>query len=288
MRNVVLVPCWRRAEFLAVSLELLQAADPSGRNFYIILVDRGHSPEVADVARRFPLPHLVRFAPRHRFHGNSYNILEGYRLALDKVGDRDKSIIYLVEEDVFVAKDFFRFHEVAWTTFNPFCVSAARNQNIPSERIPLNPSAADVYTHESYQSLGISWRARHLETVIRHALPDYYNNMSAYVRRHFPLSRLGFSCHEQDGLICRVMESMGLSTLYPMLPRAYHAGFVGYNRPGNRLIGTLQERIARLRGLSDTEMNALASKYKDITACNLEGYNTTHLCSVDTRALPSP
>ena len=80
-------------------------------------------------------------------------------MALSLLPKYEGNLIYLIEEDIFVGKDFFDFHERVQTKYDSFCVSAVRNQNdgrMLTGELGSNP--ADVYKFGKFQSLGISWK----------------------------------------------------------------------------------------------------------------------------------
>ena len=87
--------------------------------------------------------------------------------------------------------------------------------------------------------------------------------------RHFPDTALPITYAEQAGLIRRIVERYGLRTLYAAVPRAYHAGFVGTNRPGSELTGSFAEQVRELSGMSGEEMNRRAGIFEDITPCDM-------------------
>ena len=270
MQNITLIPAWRRDDFLQVTLDYIKEATGADRNLYVFLVDRGFHTEVVEVIKSFPLEKLIRFAPQHRYRGNSYNLLEGYKYALQLAKTRKSELIYLVEEDIWVGKDFFDYHEKVQSQFPCFCASAVRNQN-DDRKHPDEPES--VYYHMGYQSLGVSFKLDSIAKIVEHATPALYQNMLRYVKTHFPNSKYGNMWTEQDGVINRIAERNPVHSLYCYSPRAYHAGFVGYNRRGTALEGSREARVAKLRSMSDKEMNDLAGEYKDITRCNLDGYS---------------
>lgn len=245
----------------------MKEAENADKNFYVFLVDRGFHTQVVDVIKNFPFDKAIRFTPQHRYHGNSYNVLEGYKYGLSLCESKKSDLVYLIEEDIWVGKDFFTFHEKVQSQHPAFCVSAVRNQNDPTPH-PALPEA--VYYHTTFQSLGISYKTDSLKQIAKHAQPEFYRHMLQYVKRHFPKSRYGTSWCEQDGLINRIVETNPTQCLYPYVARAFHAGFVGYNRQGKSLEGSLENRVAKLKSMSDSEMNELAKEYKDITSIPLE------------------
>ena len=191
-------------------------------------------------------------------------------MALSLLPKYEGNLIYLIEEDIFVGKDFFDFHERVQTKYDSFCVSAVRNQNdgrMLTGELGSNP--ADVYKFGKFQSLGLSWKPQYLSKVTQHAKIEYYCSMERYLSRTFPQSSFGTMWTEQDGLINRLMEAGHYDALFPTVPRAYHAGFVGYNRQGAELAGSLEDRIKVLKSMTGDEMNAKANTYKDITPIDL-------------------
>jgi hypothetical protein len=219
-----------------------------------------------DVVKAFPFEKAIRFAAQHRYQGNSYNLLEGYKYGVQMAKQNGSELIYLIEEDIWIAKDFFTFHEKVQKQHPNFCVSAVRNQNNPNK---LSHEPGSVYYYPTYQSLGVSFKVDRIESIVKHATPEFYRHMLAYVRRHFPKSRYGGSWCEQDGLINRIVETSPVQCMYPYVPRAFHAGFVGYNRQGKSLEGSLEMRVSKLKSMTDSEMNEMAKEYKDITSIPL-------------------
>ena len=107
--NIVLIPCWRRAEFLQLCIEHIYEANRAKDQFYIFLIDRDFHRDVKLVAEQFKLDKHIRFTPFHNFRGNSYNVLNGYNLALNEADKYKPDLVYLIEEDIYVGKDFFDF-----------------------------------------------------------------------------------------------------------------------------------------------------------------------------------
>lgn len=319
MPNLILIPCWQRADFLAVTLDHICNAEGAADHLYVFLVDRGYDPEVLTVIRAFPYTKMTRFMPEHPHHGNTANVMEGYALA-ERLAERNGSdLVYLLEEDIFIAQDFFRFHELAHRTCpEAFCVSACRDQNrehaeirehvgvqevavpeggavpeagtvqeasvtedadVTNEASATN-EAAVLYRSHRYQSLGVSFKARELHYITRGAVDAYYSDPVEWCAGEFPYSSLPRENAEQDGYIDRICEAYALDVLYPAVPRAYHAGYTGYHRPARDLTGSLHDRIAALHAMTESEMNERAQAHKDITACDLAGHDVAQLVAV--------
>lgn len=268
MTELVIVTAWKRPDFLSAALQRLLLAD-DGRQRYTISLDRLHTRECATVASVFARRLGTRAQVRrraHRYRGNSYNVLTSYREALA----REPELVHLVEEDVFIAADYFEFHRRAHELApDAFAVSACRNQQFPPEVNPPDQEDA-VYAHVSYQSLGVSFRPEALAQVVQHAQHPYFQAPVAYCRKHWPGSAINPNNAEQDGLIHRLIEASGRPTIYPFSPRAYHAGFVGYHRKGAGPVGTIEHRAAVLLRMTTDELNAAAHSYPDHVAVDLD------------------
>ena len=165
-----------------------------------------------------------------------------------------------------MAPDYLQWHRLADDLYRPMIASACRNQNtrmVP----PDDPEGA--YYHPSYQSLGVSLSLEMVDLILPHAVPEFYGDPIGYCDRHFPDTALPITYAEQAGLIRRIVERYGLRTLYAAVPRAYHAGFVGTNRPGSELTGSFAEQVRELSGMSGEEMNRRAGIFEDITPCDM-------------------
>jgi len=266
--ELVIVPAWRRADFLHACLSRLAIAD-EGRQEYLIALDRGHDQRNALVVKAFAKQvgerRVRTHLPRHHYRGNSYNVLTSYALAVNT----NAELVHLVEEDVFVGSDYFGFHRAAHEIAPAaFAVSACRNQNVLATP-PDEP--AMVWAHRDYQSLGVSFRRETLRLVLREAREAYYRDPVGYCRRRFPKSKIPQANAEQDGLLHRVAEDRELSTVYPCVPRAYHAGFIGYHRDGEPLSGTdFFVRGRALLAMGTDELNRRAASFPDHAAFDLD------------------
>jgi hypothetical protein len=265
VKHTVLVPAWRRPDMLHACLMRLEAA--ATRDVTVVVsLDRRYDPECRIVAetfsRRFPSIYL-REMHWHEYRGNSYNVISGIRDSLKLGGD----LLHIVEDDILVSRGYFRYHEAMHQAApQAFAVSACRNQNTKQQWEQA------AYLHASYQSLGVSFRPEIAEKVIQHNVPAYYKHMVSYCQNTFRGSVIQPGHAEQDGLINRIREAECGKTVYTTRPRAFHAGFNGYNRcDGQRLIdGTIEERAMRILSMTSEEMNALAGKLKDHEVIDLE------------------
>jgi hypothetical protein len=268
MREVVLIPAWRRADFLHATLMRLWQSDIGDIPVHI-LIDRGPSAEVLAVAGGFAAPRpqvTIRVLTEHGYRGNSYNVLTGYQ---DAVAD-GFDLIHLVEEDVFIGRDYFDAHRRAHQLApDVFAVSLARNHGLPIDQTPP-PRDGAIYLYPHYQSLAVSLRAERLRTVLDHAHAGYFLDMHGYCRRTFPGTSIQAGHCEQDGLLNRVREAQGLKVAYAAVPRAYHAGFIGINRLGLGLVGTIPDRAAQLLAMDEAGLNQRARQHRDHTTIDLD------------------
>jgi hypothetical protein len=269
--NIVLIPTHNRTAFLTLCLQNIMAAEGASRYLYVFAVDRGCDPQALTIIRRFPHQKIVLRAPNHPFQGGSFNIIEGLRTCADLVNRVDAQYIHVIEDDIMIGRDYFTWHERVQEEFRPIVVSACRNQNT---RVDHGSDPEEVYEHVSYQSLGVALRADVLPEIVRHGCEDYYRDPFDYVSRVFPCSAVPLSHCEQAGLIRRVLERHDTPCLYPAVPRAYHAGYYGKNRPVPRPDGSLKERVRALATMTAEEMNERAAgTHQDITPCDLSGHH---------------
>lgn len=257
MKDVVLIPAFQRPEFLYHCLLNIKLAHGADRLKYIFAFDYGHSPELYEAVKlaNFDFEHVISPTKRtnYRVGKQSFNVLSGYLMAASMT----KELVFMIEEDVFIATDFFDYHYQAQQS-EPFCSIAVANPN----RTMNDKGAIDEYYHGwgDYCSLGVCFNKEVINTFIRpHVVPEYFVNPIDYVRRHFPGSPIGHAFAEQDGLIRRIQMSISGFTAYPYQARAYHAGFYGANR-GTGPSGTLANRIETVERIcySDEAMRTFA------------------------------
>lgn len=274
MKNIVLIPCWQRPEFLSICLEQIVKADGAEKYTYVFLVDRGFNPENITVINKFPFEKGVQLR-KETVPGigrQSMNLLEGYRFA----ASQDCNLVFMIEEDIMIANDFFTWHEAVQKKESNFCSIATENNNTKHESTG-NLSEYYIGSERDYQSLGVCFNREVLNKyVVPHANYAFYKNPRAYVSQKFPTSVMGTQYCEQDGLIRRIRETeCNLPVIFPDVPRAYHAGFYGYNRPSKKVPkGSLASRIAQLKEIIFSPEKMLANSitpgyYEDSKPINL-------------------
>jgi hypothetical protein len=260
MREIVIIPAWRRPDFLTACLSRLDLSD-DGERLYLISLDRKHTAPVVEAADSFAGilgPKRVRIVKReHNYdESNSFNTLRAYGDAVEWGAD----LIYLVEDDVFTGLDFFTAHRQAHELL-PDVFAVGGCNFFPG----TDPAALNI--QYPYHSLGVSFRPDVLkEHVLPHATVRYFANRSRYCEEKF-----GSSGHwDQDGLIEAVRRSTGRRFAVMDVPRAYHAGYTGYSRVGNHFLKPeetcrthIVEAAAKLLRMSSADLNARALFDKD-------------------------
>lgn len=259
--NVVLIPCWKRPEFLHICLDNLTKCEGIKDVHVIFRPDRGFDPDNLKVIDHFR-QHLGSFdtihtdATSYTDGKQSYSLLTGYHIAANISSD----LVFMVEEDVMVSRDFLKYHQrIHAQEPNLFCSLSTKNHN---RRVSTTDNPRSYYlTHLDYCSLGVSLKKEIIqEHITTHISSGYFRSPHKYVRTMFRGSCLNGSMCEQDGLIRRIQERHPeLPIAYPHVPRAYHAGYYGYNRP-RKVTGTLEQRIAEATiNISSPERMRLAS-----------------------------
>lgn len=231
MKDVCLIPCYSRPEFLELCLKQILAAKGTEDILFLFQVDFGYNRRIDKVIDRFPLEKAVRkTAPiPHTASKLSNNILQGYRNAWDMCNGQ----IFMIEEDVMIADDFFNWHRKAQEERQFFCSIASKNNNL-NRYYTFDDDAKRYYTsHCTYQSLGVCFDAWIMEHEIMPLIDEFLRDRGKFCQKTFPNSQLGSLWSEQAGFIRRIQEAQDLPIAYPHLPRAFHAGFYGKNRSGD-------------------------------------------------------
>jgi hypothetical protein len=249
MRDIVLVPCWQRPEMLWHCIDNLCKADGIEAAHVVFRPDSGFDIDNLAVIREHTArlaSHEIQIAPAcpYRRTKLSANILFGYMHA----ATRARRYVYLVEEDIMVGRDFFRWHAAVHAQRpSLFCSIAVRNHN---RRVDAPDDPDGFYlTGGDYCSWGVCFDRNVLrELVAPHVNLQYLSHPKRYLRRHFCASKVGLGYVEQASLLRRIQEAGDLPIAYPATPRAFHAGFYGRNRPG-RVSGELHERVRRLQAM---------------------------------------
>jgi hypothetical protein len=266
-KDVVLLPCWQRPEFLWHCIDNLSQADGIEEIHVIFRPDTGFAPDILDVIRtqgQRLASFEIQFPPICPFRRTkqSANVLLGYLQAVHKA----RQFVFLIEEDIMVARDFFRWHRAVHAQHpDLFCSIAARNHN---REVSVSPNADAYYCSTGdYCSWGVCLDRRVIrEQIASHVNMTYLRKPKRYLRRLFPTSAVSLAYVEQDGLIRRIQEVSKKSLVYPCVPRAYHAGFYGYNRAGD-VDGSLVDKVQKIATIIyDADAMRAATSHAGIAA----------------------
>lgn len=220
MREICLVPTYKRNELLYCCLSRIRAADPEIQ--IRLFPDRGTWREVKEIAALFDAE--IQQMPNHDYYGNSYVTMEAYRWAYNE----GFHLAYLIEDDVFIHPDFFEWHRKMQNDFPDIFAAMAWifNRHAPIEEAELFQAW--------YYSIGVSFTQSKLALLAEHASPLYYADMAGYIRKRFSSSPLNDPMNimhvEQDGLIQRILDKEKMQTVTPGIAKCSHMGFGGYNR----------------------------------------------------------
>jgi len=227
-KDVVVLPCWRRPEFLWHCLDNLTRAEGIGGVHVLFRPDTGFSPDNLEVIDSFAdrlLSFEVQVADPCPFRRTKPSA--NFLLGLLHAAATAKQLVFLVEEDIMVARDYFRWHRAVHAAAGPlFCSIPVKNPN----RILTLPDDPEAYYLSSGDSCsnGMCFDKHVLQSLIApHVNMAYLRRPKRYIRRQFPASSIGLGFVEQDGLIRRIQEQSPLPIAWPCVPRAFHSGFFG-------------------------------------------------------------
>jgi len=264
-KDICVLVGWQRPEFMTVCLEQIVKAERSEELKYIFALDEGHDPKYYDIIKDFPYESgiIKMHHTPYKTGKQSYNVLNAMIVAKNHTN----KYIFYVEEDIFIGVDFFNFHyAVHEREKNLFC-SIGTKVNDSEHKVTNNPAYYFEGNEHDYQSWGNCFNEAIIRLYIeQHFTVDYFTNPGLYCLKQFPDNYLKGNFCEQDGLTKRIMMKAGMRSIFPDVPRAYHAGFYGYNRYQARE-STYEKRLEKVRDICfdpvKMEAACLPGYYKD-------------------------
>jgi hypothetical protein len=258
MRDIVLVPSFFRPEYLHLCLQHIRVAEGGADKEIWVVQDRKTTdsilsrelPEIRSVAASFGIGKYIERVCQP-YIGNVYNFLEAYKEAYNQP---DVRYIYMIEDDVLAAPDFFRWHEAVQERHDLFC-SVGWHCIRNSAAQPSEDPGAYILTYQDFSSIGVCWKREKLAALVAHARPEYYRDLGSYLTKTFPQSPIPCGTWtEQAGLITRLLHETRMRQIaWPALARCFHIGIKGYHRQtGHTFTGNLQARIKALRSALET------------------------------------
>ncbi len=255
-KDIVVIPCWRRAEFLWHCLENLSRNEGIDSVHLLFRVDTGFAEDTLQVIEAFAdrfTSFEIEYALPSPFRRTkpSANFLFGLLHAAVKA----RQFVFLVEEDIMVATDYIRWTRAVHRAAGPlFCSIPVKNPNRALE-LPADISGYYLSSGDSCSNGMCFDRQVLLDFVATHFNMSYLRRPKKYARRHFPTSRIGLGFVEQDGLIRRIQEESPHPIAWPCIPRAFHAGFFGARGDWKAFRGAAHEGMslqARVQALTGT------------------------------------
>ena len=258
--DALLIPCFNRPELLHETLKNLVATGDMDTVHVVFKPDSGYSPSILTVIDLFrthlPSFEVVRPTPaKYTMTKQSRNVLTGYIHAASV----SSGLVFMVEEDVMVSRDFFKFNRELFR-LHPNTFASLSRTNLNRSAAVTDRTDAYYLSDGDYCSIGVTM---HRDTIFNyiqpHANERYYRDCIAYCRSNFPKAHFPEGHAEQDGLIRRIQMASGKPTAYPHVPRCFHAGWYGYNRRRSPMTGTLDQKIQRVQDTIYDKDKAIAA-----------------------------
>ena len=230
MNGIVVCPIFNRPAFLHVWVDYIVKATGADKMRYIFAADTGFDRRNIDILRSFPYEYAI-LERKTKIVGigkQSNNVLMGMKAAYENCEGKP---IYYVEDDVFIASDFFTMGADIINA-EPDILCCILSKNVNAADTPENDlNGYYVKVSNEYQGIGSVFNpAKFNEYIMPHICTEYVTRPRDYCLRHFPRTTLGAEFCEQDGLIRRIIEANRLPVAFSCVPRCFHAGFFGYHR----------------------------------------------------------
>lgn len=236
LREIVVMPTFRRPEFLALALERLRAAEPDDMPV-MVFADTHTKMEETEwvVAHYFPEANLYQWAEHTQSPSGNYCIPKAIEAGFLAGADR----VYLIEEDVMIRPEFFDWHRSIHD-------AGAHDGTVLATCGRVEKRLERLFG-EQYTNPGACLTRKLFEQLAPHINDDYFSRPAEYVLENFE-PWVGMSILD-DGLIRRVIKKAGGKSLTATEGVAVHQGFFYYNRLDRYMNfePTIWGKIARLR-----------------------------------------
>jgi len=177
----------------------------------------------------------------------------------------------VIEDDVLVGHDFFRWHEAVQQLGDYFCSVGWHCIRNPEVKPGTDP-AAYIESERDFSSIGVCWKRERLWEIAKHASVAYYRDLAGYLKGVLPACGIpDGQWTEQAGLIMRILlTTPGAKVAWPVVARCAHVGIHGYHRGrGHQFQGSIVQRVEALRAaVQSTEKLVGLSKdpFDDVAA----------------------
>ena len=241
MRDVVLIPTHERPEFTRVCLKYLAQTDRIADKEVCFFIDNHNGKDFREVfdeqlpnlrlaSDLFPGRTFTSCQAGHDTYGNSKNVVDALQWGYNSGAER----IYLLEDDIAVAPDFFSWHESVLEEPDVFvsCSTALSK----SAHFQINgPQAMDetfrdpsayFLTEGPYSSHAAAFKRDNLGSLLKYLsmIDDWHSG------------------GEQDMLTQKFLKFTHQKSAWPYIPRAYNYGWYSYHLTGRPFTGSLLEK----------------------------------------------
>lgn len=223
----------RRPELAALALQCISRTPESNELDVRIFVDSttdqvlGEFEYVRD--EYFPEAMIYHARPHIFAPSGCWNILQALKAGYAAGAE----LIFLIEEDVMVAKDYFTWSVKAHDDPGVFATCGRLRKE---------------YRMDYYTNPGACFKSGSLQRIIPHINDSYFTDQRPYLDAAF--GSMDEASPLDDGLIRRVIRQIGAKIVYPDIPKVAHQGFHFYNKlPQFKIEGSISERISAARNL---------------------------------------
>jgi hypothetical protein len=235
--SIVVMPVAERPEFAALALECLSKAEFCPPiHIYVDDVSQKLKDEFSYVFANHAPPQASIFfrEPHVQATSGCHNIL----MSIKDGRESGAMYIYLVEEDVLVRPNFFKYHQDA--------LSDGSVASCGRKYMPFWDRCPGMYTNS-----GSVLKGELVDAIIPHINPDFFANTGGYMEE--VIGHVEGIHGLDDGLIRRVMWKNGWAAKHQEEPGCSHVGFMAYENRYDfcRVDHTahISDRIANLRNL---------------------------------------
>lgn len=209
---------------LALGLEKISQANNPDTDIRIFADTDTNISELGYVRDKYaPEALIFRARPHPPALSGTWNILHALKHAAQFAVDK----VFLIEEDVLVAANFFDWHR----------------QNL---RYDMFATCGREHKSKKYTNPGSAFHTHSLQMLAEHINNDFFSNPTGYMDKHFP-GTVDDSPHD-DGLIRRMIAHYSLKVGWPETPIAAHIGFRAYRRYDRWINdGGIEQRIETVR-----------------------------------------
>ena len=246
MRECVVIPTTAdRNHYLYCALKRIRAQD--SKLDIAVFLDRscGGNAEALAVVGEFGA--ALYYVGLHDFYGNSFAAMTAYSWAYEQEYD----LVHYNESDTMQHPDCLDWHREQHEMFPSIFASCGWVFNQKSPLLPDVMFAPWIYA----PNFGIA--RDKLALVVKHSVPEYFENPRDYVLKTWPNSILhsrgtqeNTAFFEQDAVLQYVLMEHRLQVAWRGTALVDHVGASGYNRPKGLVFeGTLDERVTKVESL---------------------------------------